>query len=205
MKYPWIDVAKKIQAIAQSGLAYTTNEYDHERYEMLREISTQIVSDFSETDMEKAKALFAFEKGYQTPKVEVRALVFKDGKILMVREKADGKWSVPGGWADIGLSPFDIAKKEVFEEAGIIVKPVKVIGVLDKSKYEYAPSPYHIYSIHVLCEYIDGNPKAGLETYEANFFEKGTYNELSPERVVKENLDMAFEYLEDSQKQAYCD
>jgi ADP-ribose pyrophosphatase YjhB (NUDIX family) len=205
MNYPWLDLAKKIQAIAQAGLTYTKCDFDRERYETLREISKQIVCDFSSEDMEKIERLFASDVGYPTPKVEIRAVVFMDGKILMVREKADGKWALPGGWADVHLSPFEIAKKEVFEEAGIYVKPIRQIAILDKSKHGFDPAPHNIYQIYILCEYVDGELKAGLETYEAEFVDRNNDKELSKDRTIKECLDMAFQFYDNPQKHTICE
>lgn len=118
MNYPWIEIAKRIQALAQSGLTYGDNCYDIERYEALRAISIEMMAYFSDTEMEKVRDLFANETGYQTPKMDVRGVIFQGDKILMVREKIDGCWSLPGGWADVGLSPAEVGVKEVWEEAG---------------------------------------------------------------------------------------
>ena len=111
-----LDWAKRLQAIAQNGLAYSKDVYDKERFEAIRKISMEMMSEQSGVDMEQIKDLFANETGYATPKVDIRAIVFQNQKLLMVREKHDGKWSLPGGWADIGLSPKEVAVKEVKEE-----------------------------------------------------------------------------------------
>lgn len=129
----WLDWAKEIQAIAQAGLAYTKDDFDRERFERLRELSCEIIADYAETDFSKVKELFAGESGYQTPKVDVRAVIFKDHKLLLVQEKADGKWALPGGWADIGFTPKEIAVKETLEETGLKVKAHKLLAVIDKS------------------------------------------------------------------------
>lgn len=128
----WLDVAKRIQALAQNGLAYSDNKYDIERYEELRNLSMEIMAEYADMDMTKVKDLFANENGYQTPKVDIRAVVFQDEKVLMVRERIDGCWSLPGGWADIGFTPAEIAVKEVREEAGFEVKPLRLLAVYDK-------------------------------------------------------------------------
>jgi ADP-ribose pyrophosphatase YjhB (NUDIX family) len=205
VKYAWVETSKKLQAIAQAGLAYTNGVFDRERYQMIQDIANKIISDFTDTDMEKVKGFFSHEIGYPTPKVEIRASVFCGDKVLMVREKADGKWSLPGGWADVELSPFEVAKKEIFEEAGIIVEPKRIIAVIDKTKYSFSLSPFHVYQIFIQCEYIKGELKPGMETLDAKYFERDNYPELSTDRTVKETLDLVFEFFDNPQKNTICD
>lgn len=202
MKYKWLDTAKRIQALAQSGLAYTTNKYDIERYEELRKISVEIVSDFTGIDMDRVRELFANETGYQTPKVDIRAVVFKDNKILLVKERVDGRWSLPGGWADIGLSPGQVAAKETYEEAGLKVKPVKLLAVLDNKNHYCAPFPYHIYKIFILCKIIGGQLAGGLETSDADFFTEDGLPPLSLGRNTVEQIRMMFDFSKDPTKEA---
>jgi hypothetical protein len=120
MEHKWLEWAKQIQAIAQAGLAYSKDVYDIERFQQLRELSIEIMAEHTETNKELIRTLFANETGYQTPKVDVRGVIFQDNKILLVKEKIDKKWTLPGGWADIGLTPAEAVKKEIFEEAGFI-------------------------------------------------------------------------------------
>ena len=138
MNVNWLEVAKKIQAIAQSGLEYGYDKYDLDRYQQLREISVEIMHGLTDEPVEKITNLFASEKGYQTPKVDIRGVVFRDNKLLVVKEGIDGKWTIPGGWADVCFSPFEIAEKEVWEEAGLKVKSKRLLAVLDKTKWRYA-------------------------------------------------------------------
>lgn len=205
MNYDWLDVAKRLQGLAQTGLEYGKDKYDLERYEELRNISIEIVSKFAGIEMDEARELFANEKGYQTPKVDVRGVVFKDEKILMVREKIDGRWSLPGGWADVGYSPGEIAAKEIFEEAGLIVKPVKLLGVLDKSKYNKSPYPYHVYKIFILCEITGGEMKPGFETSDVGFFERDNLPELSIGRNTEEQIKMMFDFLDNPNREPVFD
>ena len=144
-------MAKRLQAVAQAGLEYSDNKYDIDRYQQIRQLSLEIMHDFTGMDMEKLVGVFASEKGYQTPKVDVRGVVFREDKILMVRETIDGNWSVPGGWADVGLTPFEVASKEVFEESGLMVDPVRLLAVLDKKCHNHPPDLFHIYKIFILC------------------------------------------------------
>lgn len=130
MTLKWLDWAKEIQAISQAGLEYTKDVYDMERFEQLRELSIEIMHEYTEAGDEKIRTLFASETGYQTPKVDVRGVIFQDGKLLLVKEKADGAWALPGGWADIGLSPAEVVVKEVKEEAGYDVRAGRLLAVL---------------------------------------------------------------------------
>lgn len=205
MKYEWLDIAKKIQSIAQAGLTYSDNKYDVERYEQLREISIKIMTQFTDAEMVKIKELFANETGYQTPKVDVRGVVFKESKILMVKETVDGCWSLPGGWADIGYTPGEIAVKEVKEESGLDVKPVKVLAVLDKKCHPHPPSPYHVYKIFILCDIIGGETSTGMETSEVGFFERDKLPELSVERNTESQMQMMFDFLDNPEKEVIFD
>lgn len=200
MKYEWLDIAKKIQSIAQAGLTYSDNKYDIERYEQLREISIEIMARFTDADMDKIKMLFSNETGYQTPKVDVRGVVFKDNQILMVKETIDGCWSLPGGWADIGLTPAEVAVKEVREESGLDVKPVRLLAVLDKKCHPHPPSPYHVYKIFILCEIVGGDASAGMETSEVGFFDRNKLPELSVERNTESQIRMMFGFLDNPYK-----
>lgn len=132
MNHQWIEVAKRLQSIAQAGLTYSKSKYELERFEEIRKISAEMMSQYADTQFDKVTDLFANETGYQTPKVDVRAVVFRDNQILMVREESDGCWSLPGGWADIGYSPGENAVKEVREEAGLDVRPIRLLAVLDE-------------------------------------------------------------------------
>ncbi|SHJ82587.1 ADP-ribose pyrophosphatase YjhB, NUDIX family [Geosporobacter subterraneus DSM 17957] len=205
MNYPWIEIAKRIQALAQSGLTYGDNCYDIERYEALRAISIEMMAYFSDTEMEKVRDLFANETGYQTPKVDIRGVIFQGDKILMVREKIDGCWSLPGGWADVGLSPAEVVVKEVWEEAGYEVKPLRLLAVIDKKHHPHPPSPYHIYKIFIQCEITGGGANAGMETSDVGFFGKDELPELSKDRNTLSQIYAMFEFLEDQNKPVLFD
>ncbi len=203
--YKWLDMAKRLQAVAQAGLTYSENKYDIDRYEQIRQLSMEVMHDFTGMEMQTLTDLFASEKGYQTPKVDVRGVVFRDNKILMVRETIDGDWSVPGGWADVGLTPFEVARKEVFEEAGLIVSPVRLLAVLDKKCHNHPPDLYHIYKIFVLCEEKGGTLQGGMETSETGFFSPDNLPPLSMPRITEEQIRLMFEYKNDPGKPAVCD
>lgn len=175
MSKQWLEWAKRIQALSQSGLAFSEDIYDIERYEELREISIEIMREHTELEMDKIRDLFTNETGYQTPKVDVRGVVFKNNQILMVRENIDDKWALPGGFCDIGLSPSENVMKEIKEESGFDVLPIRLIALMDKNKHPHPPEAYHYYKIFILCEIIGGKPTLGIETNSINFFRNIIY------------------------------
>lgn len=169
-KFAWLEMAKRLQSVAQAGLEYTENKYDIDRYQQIRSLSLEIMQQFTGMELEKLVGVFASEKGYQTPKVDVRGVVFRGDRILLVKETIDDRWSVPGGWADIGLTPFEVARKEVREESGLIVRPLRLLAVLDKRHHAHPPDLFHIYKIFILCEETGGELAGGMETTETGFF-----------------------------------
>ena len=204
-KLQWMEWARKILSIAQSGLTYTENKYDIDRYQQLRQIGEEIFSKYSETNLDIVKGLFDKEKGYLTPKVDVRGIIFKDNRILMVQEGIDGRWTVPGGWADVHYSPFEIAAKEVEEEAGIIVKPVRLLAVLDKNRHPHPPDIFYTYKMFILCEHVSGEPKPGMETLDAGYFGMDEIPPLSEPRVTMNQLRLMFDFLKNPGKETVCD
>ncbi|TYP68663.1 NUDIX hydrolase [Paenibacillus methanolicus] len=190
----WLEWAKQIQAISQTGLAYGKDIYDIERFEMLRDLSVEIMQTYTEAGEEKIRDLFANDTGYATPKVDVRGVVLnEDGAMLMVRELADGAWSLPGGWADIGLSPKEIAVKEVREESGFEVEAVRLLAVLDKKFHDHPPSPHHVYKMFILCRLTGGAAQIGLETTQVGFFAQDALPPLSVERNTERQIQAMFE------------
>jgi ADP-ribose pyrophosphatase YjhB (NUDIX family) len=204
-KYAWLDMAKRMQALAQSGLEYSDNKYDRDRYEQMRQLSLEIMQDFTELKMDKLVGAFASEQGYQTPKVDVRGVVFRGDQILMVRETIDGNWSLPGGWADVGLTPSEVAIKEVFEESGLEVVPERLLAVLDKKRHNHPPDMFHIYKIFILCRETGGELKGGMETSETGFFGPGKFPPLSVPRITAEQISLMYEYKNDPLKPASFD
>ncbi|MED1203257.1 NUDIX hydrolase [Heyndrickxia acidicola] len=205
MEPKWLEWAKQLQSIAQAGLTYSKDVYDLERFEEIRKISIEIMSQHTNVDHKTIKDLFANETGYATPKVDIRAVVFRYKKILMVREKNDGGWSLPGGWGDIGLTPSEVAVKEVKEESGFDVKALKLIGVLDKKCHPHPPSPYHVYKLFIQCEIIGGQPKTGVETNAVEFFAEDELPPLSIERNTESQMELAFKYLHNPNETVYFD
>ncbi|MDD9266256.1 NUDIX hydrolase [Paenibacillus sp. GCM10023248] len=206
MNIPWLHWAQEIQAISQAGLTYGENGYDLERYEALRKISVEMMSYFTDTPIDKVTELFAGETGYQTPKVDIRAVVLQENKILLVQERTDGAWALPGGWADIGYTPSEIAVKETREEAGYDVKPVRLLAVLDKKRHAHPPSPNYTYKIFILCELVGGEAlEVSLETTKVGFFGENELPPLSIERNTVEQVKRMFELASGPASQVLLD
>lgn len=205
MSLKWLDVARRVQAIAQTGLHYTEGKYDKDRYEELYELSLKMLEEWSDTEITKARAFFDNDEGYRTPKVDIRSVVFKGDKILMVREEQDGKWSLPGGWADVNYSPRETAVKETREEAGLEVEAVRLLGVFDKLKHSHPPDPVHAYKLFVLCKKVGGQLQTGMETLGVGFFGKNELPELSTDRVTREQVLLMFEYRQNPEKEIWLD
>lgn len=195
MKEPWIDWAMQIQALAQNGLTYTENVFDRERFEALRDISAQMLAHKSDIPKDKVKDLFCCEEGYQTPKVGSRGAVFEGGKILLVQEN-DGRWVLPGGWCDVGMSVANNTVKEVFEEAGLVVEPVKLIAMHDKNR-NFAPKALHVMRIFVLCKKLSGSFQPNNETLASGYFSLDELPALAIEKVNKEQIAECFQAQDD--------
>lgn len=205
MSFDWLDIAKRLQAIAQTGLAFNHDKYDRERYQMIRDISVEILKNYTDAPVNKIVDVFASETGYQTPKVDIRGVVFREGKILMVQEGIDGNWTLPGGWADVCYSPFEIAEKEVWEEAGLKVKPKKLLAVFDKAKHDHPVDVWHVYKLFILCEDSGGEIKPGMETLDAKWISREEKLPLSTPRITQDQIDIMFEYLDNPEKEVLCD
>jgi ADP-ribose pyrophosphatase YjhB (NUDIX family) len=193
MENKWLGWAKQLQSIAQAGLTFGADRYDLDRYEQIRTISIEILHEYTDIDQKKIRELFASETGYQTPKVDIRAAVFKDDKILMVREKSDGAWSLPGGWADVNSSVSESVKRECLEEAGAVVRPKRIIAVHLANKHNNPLFPFTIYKIFVECELVENSFKENTETLDAGFFEYDKLPELSFHRNTPDQISMCFE------------
>jgi ADP-ribose pyrophosphatase YjhB (NUDIX family) len=200
MEPRWLEYVKRVEAISRIGLTNCKNPYDIERYEELRSISIQLMDHYSGEEIERIEELFASDPGYKTPKVEVRGVVFKEGKILMVRELADNKWSLPGGYCEVGYSIGENVAREIAEEAGIKVVPSRLLGVFDRSKHAHPPSPYHVYKVFVECSITGEIEPRGLETDGVGFFGMEDLPELSVNRILREQIESMFEFMEDPDK-----
>ena len=188
----WLIWATQLQSIAQAGLTFGENQYDLDRYQQIRDLSVEILQEYTGISHSKIRDLFASEKGYQTPKVDVRAAVFNDDKILMVKEKVDGRWSLPGGWADVNASVSESAVKECLEEAGAVVTPKRIIVVHMANKQNGFVYPFTIYKIFVECELKEYKFQENTETFGSDFFSLDKLPELSTERNNLDQIKICF-------------
>jgi ADP-ribose pyrophosphatase YjhB (NUDIX family) len=192
----WLEWAREIQALTQTGLFYAKDDYQRQRYTRLTEIAAEIVSEHSNLDYSQVPEEFKSPIGYATPRVDVRGAVFHDNRLLLVRERMDGGWTMPGGWADVGDIPSESAEREVWEEAGFRVKATKVIGVYDANRFGILEL-FHAYKILFMCELIGGEAKPSEETSEVAFFGINTLPEtLSIERTNQRHIRDAFRSLD---------
>ena len=184
-----IHQAKRIRALSHQGLTYAKDPYDQERYTELQEISFQILQSIAQQPIETVRNFFSNQKEYPTPKVDVRAIVLNpQGEILMVKESTDGLWSLPGGWADIGFSPSEVAIKEVHEETGLTVKVNRLIALLDKRLHPHPPQPEYVYKLFIACDYLSGNLQKSFDILDIAYFPTDALPPLSENRVLKPQI-----------------
>lgn len=203
-KSNWLDIAQELQFLAQSGLAYTKDKFDKERFERIREMSAEMISIISELPVVTVKNLFCNETGFQTPKIDCRGAVFRENKILLVQE-SDGRWSIPGGWVDVNSSVKENTLRELQEEAGIETKMVKVIAIQDRDLHNLPRYAYRITKIFLECEYISGEFKSNIETIASGYFSLDNLPELAVEKVTVEQIGMCFKAHFNNNFQCLCD
>ena len=180
---------KKIKSLAEAGLVFNKENYDAERYEELRAISLEMMSILADVEVEQLSDFFLPEADYPTPKVDVRGLILNENKeVLLVKETVDGKWSLPGGWADIGLTPKENVLKEIEEETGFKAEVKRLLAVLDKREYPHPPQTHYVYKLCFLCEIIEGSFDPNFDIGEVGWFAMSNLPELSPDRILKEQL-----------------
>jgi ADP-ribose pyrophosphatase YjhB (NUDIX family) len=201
----WLHVARELQSLAQTGLAFTTGEYDMQRYSRLMEIAAEISAVHSGLPQEQLLDSFLRQPGYATPKIDVRGAVVRDEKILLVQEKADGRWCMPGGWADVGESPSATVVREVLEESGLTVVPRKIVGLYDANRSGSPLEFYHAYKVVFLCEISSGSPRPSDETLAVDFFSFGGLPPLSSPRTDVRHLLEIQEHLSDRGRPAAFD
>lgn len=190
-------LAVELQALAQNGLAYSENRFDIERFERMREIAAELIDERTELGLPKIKELFCSGDGYQTPKIETRAVVFKNDKILLVREQLDRKWTLPGGWMDYDQSVGSNAVKEAFEEAGVEVTPERIIAVQDRNLHNHPHFAPGLCKVFVMCTLIGGEFRENTETLESGYFTLDDLPELSTGRTTRDQLEMCFRAKDD--------
>lgn len=187
-----VTFADSLIAIAKNGLLFTKDPFDKERYHQIQNIATSILAEKSTLSMDKIMDLFSVDKGYVTPKLDTRAAVFKNDKILLVREVADGLWSLPGGYVDVNESPSEAVCKEIHEESGFEARALKLMAVYDKNKHHLPAQLPHIYKLFFICEITGGEKRSSIETSEVDFFAQDNLPELSIKRVTKVQIDRAY-------------
>ena len=200
MRQPkWMDWAREIFSLSQAGLTYSQNEFDIERYKRLQEITAEMIA--SQSDLERQSVLdsFSMQSGYITPKVDVRGAVVHEGRILLIQERADGRWAMPGGWADLGNAPASVAEREVWEESGYRVQVEKVVAVLDANRIEPMEF-YHAYKVIFLCKLLDGEPRTSHETLAVDFFDPNELPPLSLFRTNEAMLQEVFAHVNDPRR-----
>jgi ADP-ribose pyrophosphatase YjhB (NUDIX family) len=190
----WLEWAKALQSITQTGLHYSDGVFDKERYHQIQAIAAEMMAHHAEVEFEVVRGLFAAELGPSTPKIDVRGAVFKDDAILMVREKLDNdRWTLPGGWADVNETPAQTTVREIREESGYKTRAVRLLALYDKGKHEHPPSFFHTYKVFFLCEIIGGAPTQSIETSEVAFFrEDDLPPDLSEGRITRAQLHRLF-------------
>ena len=179
--------------MAQDGLTYAKDDYDLGRYEQLRELAAEMLAAHSTGTLQEARDLLALESGPATPKVDVRAAVFREGRILLVKEPGEGSWSLPGGWADVGESPSEAAARETLEESGYRVRPVRLLAAYDRDRHGHPPIPYHVYKLVFLCQVLNETPSPDVDTDGARFFGEKELPKLSISRVTRAQISRFFE------------
>jgi len=205
MESNWLERSRRLAAIAQNGLAYAKDPFDIDRYTRLREIAAEMLAEGAGVDTDRALNLLSGEAGYATPKLDIRGVVFRDDAILMVREKSDGGWTLPGGWVDVGESPSEAVVKEVFEESGYRTRPVKLLAVLARDRHGHPPLAFHIYKLFIRCEIVGGAPADSIETDGAAFFRETELPPLSLTRIVPAQIHLLFEHRRNPDRPADFD
>jgi ADP-ribose pyrophosphatase YjhB (NUDIX family) len=190
----WLEWAQHLQALSQTGLAFTTNPFDIVRYKEIQEIAAEIFTSHTEVDLAVVLGMFQNQTGYTTPKVDCRGVVFQDDQLLMVKELSDGCWTLPGGWVDVNESPSYAVEREVREEAGYVVKANKLLAVYDRNKHGHPPYPFHAYKLFFLCDLLEKTQADALETSDATFYLEDGIPELSTTRVTMEEISRMFEH-----------
>lgn len=202
----WIQWIRELQAISQNGLIFTTNPFDIERYERLGELAREMFALIGDAPVQRVENFFLPDEGYCTPKIDVRAGIFEDDRVLLVQERSDGKWTMPGGWADVNETPSQGVKREVLEESGYLVDEVELVAVIDRSAHPYVPHyPHHVYKL-----FFYGKPNGKTqshqnhETTDAKFFELSNLPELSESRILRQDIERLFDY-HNTKKPVYVD
>ena len=185
----WLRWAREIQAISQIGLYYSKNQYDEVNFSRLMEIAAEMAAAHSDLDQTTAMTVFGSQPGYATVKVDVRGALVRDSQLLLVKERRDGRWCMPGGWADVGETPSEMVSREVWEESGFTVVPERVVGVYDANRAGRPLSFFHAYKILFLCRITGGTARPSEETEAVEFFDFETLPPLSSPRTTMRHIE----------------
>jgi ADP-ribose pyrophosphatase YjhB (NUDIX family) len=186
--------ARKVQAIAQNGLLFAHDVFDRERYTQLQDLANSIIAAELDIPLGKARAFWDKEEGYATPKVDVRGGVFDGNKVLLVRERSDGGWTLPGGWVDVNDAPSEAVTREIFEESGYRAKPTKLAMLVDKNRHPHPPSVHHIYKLFFLCDLTGGTATHSSETDGVDFFPIDALPALSVGRTLASQIERLYQH-----------
>ena len=201
-----LELIKRVKALADTGLVYAEDEYNRERYVELREISLQLLANISNQPLTVLHGFFMPEKDYPTVKVDVRGFVLNDrNEILMAKEQVDGKWTIPGGWADIGYTPSEVVVKEIKEETGLNCIVDRLLAVYDKRMHMHPPQPFYIYKLIFLCRIQSGNLKHGFDMDGAKFFNIADLPNLSEDRILATQIQQLYTMVIDNITNVYFD
>lgn len=206
MQDQFLNLLKRVQAVSDTGLLYAKDEYDRERYEELRDLNTELLKLCTGHKEEGLRAMFPPVKDYPTAKVDVRGLALSpDNEILLVKESADGKWSLPGGWADIGYTASETVVKEFKEETGLNVVAERLLAVMDKKKHPHPPQPFYVYKIVFYCKVLSGELKKSFDVLDVDYFKINELPELSEDRILKSQIEMLYEKVISGNSVPYFD
>jgi len=201
-----LEELKRLNALADIGLLYSKNEYDNERYAEIKNIALRLLQTISDHEIAQLKTTFPAAADYPTAKVDIRGLVLSpDKKILLVKESADGKWSLPGGWADIGCSPKEVIVKEVKEETGLDIVPQRLLAVFDKRMHAHPPQPFYVYKLVFLCEAVSAVITKGFDVLDVQYFTTDALPELSEDRILKSQIELLYHKIQQGEKDAFSD
>ncbi len=192
MEARWLEWVRRLQAIAQNGLMFSKDPFDRERYEHVQSVAAEILASSTEMDPALLRQLLRGERGYATPKMDVRGAVFHEHRLLFVREKSDGLWTLPGGWADVGESPAEAVVREIQEESGFVTRVAKLVALYDRNKHAHPPMLFHAYKAFFLCDLVGGSAAPSLETSEVEFFGQEALPPLSTARVTLHQVERLF-------------
>lgn len=189
-----LDLTRRLLALSQTGLHFSSEEYDRERYREIADIATQLLANDSGRPAEQLRSTWFVEDGYSTPKIEVRGAIFREQRVLLVRERVDGKWTLPGGWADINDSPSNAVEKEIRQESGFTARAAKLAAVYDRNRHGHPHYLFHAWKVFFICDITGGEPQTSYETTAVEFFALDSLPELSLGRATAAQIHRMWEH-----------